>query len=76
MQWAGQGIASPYGIIDATSLLLRYSCGRNDLADAIDHAVKEAISKKLFTGESAPQDSIICTTDELGDYVAKGILSL
>ena len=35
MQWAGQGIASPYGIIDATSLLLRYSCGRNDLADAI-----------------------------------------
>lgn len=76
MQWAGQGIASPYGIIDATSLLLRYCCGRNDLADAIDHAVKEAISKKLFTGESAPQDSIICTTDELGDYVAKGILSL
>ena len=74
MQWAGKGIVSPFGIIDATSLLLRYSCGRDDLADAIDTAVKKTISKKLFTSESAPQDSIICTTDELGDYVAKEIL--
>ena len=74
MQWAGKGIVSPFGIIDATSLLLRYSCGRDDLADAIDTAVKKTISKKLFTSESAPQGSIICTTDELGDYVAKEIL--
>ena len=74
MQWAGKGIVSPYGILDATSLLLRYSCGRNDLADVVDEAIKRTISKRLFTKEAAPRGSILCTTDELGDYVANEIL--
>ena len=75
IQWAGKGIASPYGILDATSLFLRYSCGRNDLADAIDTAIQHTIKSRLFTREASPPGSITCTTDELGDYVAEKIRS-
>ena len=44
-------------------------------ADAIDTAIQHTIKSRLFTREASPPGSITCTTDELGDFVAKEILS-
>lgn len=70
---AGKGLVSPYGIINAVSLLLRYSLGREDLAEAVDRAVSGAVAEKLFTGEAVPQGGIQLSCDELGDEIATSI---
>ena len=72
-EWTDKGIANPCGILDAASLLLRYSCGRGDLADAVDSAVRSVLTNKLFTAEAIPEGGRIVTTDELGDAVVNKI---
>lgn len=67
---AGRGLVSPYGILNSVSMLLRYSCNRPDLADLVNIAIYKALRKKLFTGESVPEDGILITTDELGTAVS------
>ena len=69
-EWSGRGKANPVGIIDALSLLLRYSCGRGDLADAVDAAVRGILAQGLFTEEAVPEGGRILSSDELGDTVA------
>jgi 3-isopropylmalate dehydrogenase len=48
---AGQGIANPIAQILSASMLLKYSLGENEAADAIDAAVNAAIDKGLRTGD-------------------------
>ncbi|MFC4994359.1 3-isopropylmalate dehydrogenase [Rubritalea tangerina] len=48
---AGQGIANPIAQILSASMLLRYSLGENEAADAIDAAVNAAIDKGYRTGD-------------------------
>ena len=71
---AGKGTVSPYGILDALSLLLRYSCGRADLAERIDGAIERAIREHLFTGEAIPEGGNVVSTEILGDIIAVYIL--
>ena len=72
-QLTGKGVVSPYGILDAVSLLLRYSCKRSDLADLVHSAVSNAIHQRLFTAESLPEGGIAVTTEELGDFIAASL---
>ena len=69
----GKGAICPYGILDAVSLLLRYSCGRPDLAAKVDEAIKQTLEKHLFTAEAVPDGGVIVSTDELGSEVAAAI---
>ena len=48
---AGQGIANPIAQILSVSMMLRYSLGEADAADAIDNAVQAAIDSGLRTGD-------------------------
>lgn len=73
-EWAGKGMANPCGILDAASLMLRYSCGRGDLADAVDAAIRQVLDRGLFTAEACPAGGTVCTTDELGDAIANAVL--
>lgn len=68
---AGKGLVCPYGVIDALSLLLRYSCNLPIAADLVDRAIKRAIHAHLFTGEAIPEGGVVVTTDELGDIIAQ-----
>ena len=72
-QLTGKGVVSPYGILDAVSLLLRYSCKRSDLAGLVHSAVSNAIHQRLFTAESLPEGGIAVTTEELGDFIAASL---
>ena len=71
----GKGLVNPYGVIDAVSLLLRYSCNLPSAADLVDRAVEAAIHDRLFTGEAVPEGGTTVTTDELGDTIAQNILN-
>ena len=67
----GRGLVNPYGILDAVSLLLRYSCMQPDLSARVDAAVEKAVQARLFTGEAVPEGGTVLSTDELGDAVAE-----
>lgn len=48
---AGQGIANPVAQILSIAMMLRYSLGENEAADAIEAAVNEAIDSGLRTAD-------------------------
>ncbi|MGJ8673772.1 3-isopropylmalate dehydrogenase [Rubritalea sp.] len=48
---AGQGIANPIAQILSAAMMLKYSLGETEAADAIDNAVNAAIDKGLRTGD-------------------------
>ncbi len=73
---AGQGIANPIAQILSAALLLRFSLGMEDEAQAIENAVKAVINDGLRTGDiftAAPGTRKVGTV-ELGDAVVERIL--
>ena len=70
----GRGLVNPYGILDAVSLLLRYSCMQPDLSARVDAAIEKAVQARLFTGEAVPEGGTVLSTDELGDAVAEFVI--
>lgn len=71
--FAGKGIVCPYGILNATAMLLRYSCDRPDLAMRVENAIDCALREKLSTEEMNMSEGCILSTDELGDAIASFI---
>ena len=50
---AGKGIANPCAQILSAAMMLRYSFGENEAADAIEVAVKKAVTSGIRTGDIA-----------------------
>jgi 3-isopropylmalate dehydrogenase len=50
---AGQGVANPCGTILSAAMLLRHSCGADAAADAVEHAVAEALRAGARTRDIA-----------------------
>ena len=50
---AGQGIANPFAQILSGAMMLRYSFGENEAADAIEAAVEKAVTGGVRTGDIA-----------------------
>lgn len=72
---AGRGIANPLAQILSGAMMLRYSFGLQDGADAIENAVKKVLEDGFRTGDIAmgsPEEKII-GTKEMGDRVAEYI---
>ncbi len=68
---AGQGIANPIAQILSASMMLRYSFGLVEAADAIDAAVEETLTKgfrtgDIFQGKSGEQK---LNTRQMGDAI-------
>jgi 3-isopropylmalate dehydrogenase len=51
---AGKGIANPIGTILSGAMLLRWSLGRGDAADAVEAAVRATLTSGLRTPDLAP----------------------
>jgi len=66
---AGQGIANPCGAILSVALLLRYSLGLEDEAEAIETAVYTALEGGNRTGDVAGPDGNACSTEAMGDAI-------
>ncbi|MGP9419426.1 3-isopropylmalate dehydrogenase [Pseudomonas reactans] len=67
---AGKDIANPIAQILSAALLLRYSLGADDAADAIEQAVNKALEAGHRTGDLANSGNAI-GTNEMGDIIAR-----
>lgn len=64
---AGQGKANPTAMILSAAMLLRYSLGLEDEAQAVEQAVDAVLESGARTADIAPRDGEITSTD---DYAA------
>ena len=67
---AGKNIANPIAQILSAALLLRYSLGADEAADAIEQAVNKALEAGHRTGDLANSNNVIGTS-EMGDIIAR-----
>jgi len=68
---AGQGIANPIAQILSTAMMLKYSFGMPDAADAIDNAVARVLDQGFRTQDifmQKPGEKLV-TTKEMGDAI-------
>jgi len=72
---AGKGIANPIAQILSVSMMLRYSLGENEAADAIDAAVNAAIDSGLRTGDlyTGADGETKATTEEMGNAIVTAL---
>ncbi len=67
---AGQGRANPIAAILSGALLLRYSFGDEEGANAIDNAVEHVLTAGLRTADIYEKGCRLVSTSEMGDAVA------
>jgi 3-isopropylmalate dehydrogenase len=70
---AGQGIANPLATILSLSMMLRYSLGEQEAADAIDAAVGNVLDTGLRTQDIFTAGTINASTSEMGEAVLKAL---
>lgn len=72
---AGKGIANPIAQILSLAMLLRYSLGETEAADAIDNAVRKVIDQGYRTGDLATgtPGEIRVNTAEMGDAIVAAL---
>ena len=70
---AGKNIANPIAQILSAALMLRYSLGQEEAAQAIEQAVAKALTKGQFTADlSGDRPALSCS--EMGDVISGYIL--
>ncbi|MFQ3207106.1 MAG: 3-isopropylmalate dehydrogenase [Glaciecola sp.] len=72
---AGKGIANPIAQILSASMMLRYSLGEIDAADAIDAAVVKTLEDGVLTAELMPKQerNNARSTADVGTYILQQI---
>ncbi len=71
---AGQGIANPIATIASAAMMLRYELNELEAADAIDNAIKKALSDGYRTGDISAFDAKeVVSCSEMGSIVANNI---
>ncbi|WP_136796537.1 MULTISPECIES: 3-isopropylmalate dehydrogenase [Desulfosediminicola] len=70
---AGQGIANPIAEILSAGMMLRYSFGLDEAADAIDAAVEATLEKGIYTGDIAVDKSKAVGTAAMGDAIVAAL---
>jgi len=70
---AGKGLANPIGTILSTAMMMRYSLGLNEEAEAIENAVESVLSAGHRTTDLAAGSEILLNTKEMTELIARGI---
>lgn len=70
---AGQNKANPTAAIMSAAMMLRYSLGRPDAAEAVETAVRSALDSGCRTGDIARGSESVMTTREMGEAIASFI---
>ncbi|HEY8329718.1 MAG TPA: 3-isopropylmalate dehydrogenase [Pseudomonas sp.] len=73
---AGQGIANPLATILSVSMMLRYSFGQLEAADAIERAVGNVLDQGLRTGDIWSEGCQKVGTRAMGDAVVAALRNL
>jgi 3-isopropylmalate dehydrogenase len=67
---AGQGIANPIGMVLSTAMMLRYSLGMDEEADAVEHAVDGVLAEGYRTPDIAADGGDVVGTTRMGDIIS------
>lgn len=70
---AGKGIANPIAQILSAAMMLRYSFGLGEAADAIEQAIRVVIDRGLRTGDIWSEGTQRVGTREMGDAIVEAI---
>jgi 3-isopropylmalate dehydrogenase len=70
---AGLGVANPLATILSVSMMMRYSLGYSDVADAIEKAVGNVLDQGLRTADIYTEGTIKVSTSEMGDAVVTAL---
>ncbi|MBW2683130.1 MAG: 3-isopropylmalate dehydrogenase [Deltaproteobacteria bacterium] len=70
---AGKGIANPIAEILSAAMMLRYSFGLDDAADAIDKAVAVTLERGIYTADIAVGNSDFVGTADMGDAIVTAL---
>lgn len=70
---AGKGIANPLGMILSASMMLRYSFGLEEEADAIEAAVSQSLKDGYHTADLSIKDGKVVGTKEMTEVVVDRI---
>lgn len=70
---AGMGIANPLATILSVSMMLRYSLGLPDVADAIEVAVGRVLDQGLRTADIYTEGTTKVSTSQMGDAVVAAL---
>lgn len=66
---AGKGIANPIATILSCAMMLRYTFGLKDEADAIEQAVEKTLNEGWRTGDIAAAEQPAIGTQEMGERI-------
>jgi 3-isopropylmalate dehydrogenase len=72
---AGQGVANPVAQILSAAMMLKYSFGREDAAEAVTNAVADTLASGILTADIAPNPNDAVGTSAMGDAVAQRIVA-
>ncbi|MEE4165828.1 MAG: 3-isopropylmalate dehydrogenase [Desulfocapsaceae bacterium] len=70
---AGQNSANPVAQILSAAMMLRYSFGLDDAADAIDRAVETTLEKGICTADIAGDKARAVSTSAMGDAITAAL---
>ncbi len=70
---AGKGIANPIATILSCAMMLRYSFGLAEEAEAIERATQKALEEGWRTADLAAGQGTVCSTHEMGTAICKYI---
>ena len=70
---AGQNIANPIATITSAAMMLRYSLGVVEGADAVEEAVSHALEKGCRTYDIMQEGKTQVGTREMGDFIAERV---
>ncbi len=73
-QITGQGIANPLGAISSMALLLRYSCGLPEEANAVEQAVDVVLEAGHHTADLRGDPARVVGSRQMGELVAEKVL--
>jgi 3-isopropylmalate dehydrogenase len=68
---AGQGVANPAATILSAALMLKFSFGFHQAAEAVEQAVRTVLANGYLTPDLAKPDTMAVDTEEFGDLVVE-----
>lgn len=68
---AGQGIANPIAQILSATMMLRYTLGHTEAADAIETAISNVLDQGIFTADLTDKKDQAVNTVGMGDAIIK-----
>jgi len=71
-KYAGMNVANPIATIMSAQMILKYSFGLTEEADAVENAIKKTLDT-YRTRDIMADGMIQCTTSEIGDRIAENI---